>query len=153
MAEFALQIVMRSLPVGRPRVGDEACACRDAKRRDRTLLDLVQGYALADQTRLRCDFRRTSEPARHDRILRIACKPTIYLPAIRRRQKPIATPDRKRKDRRLSQFLVVSAGAIRLLLRRQRAKEWRRRDDPFHACAKRRESQKAKFVGHAVEFL
>ena len=94
MAEFALQVVMSRVQVERPRLDDEACACRDAKRRDRTMLNLVQGHGLADKAGLRCDFRRTSAPARHDRIPRIACKPTIYLPAIRRRQKPIATPDR-----------------------------------------------------------
>src|SRR5882724_1136196 len=124
VTEFALQIVARGILIQRPRLGNEARACANAKRRDR-MLAAAQCDRLTDEANFRCDLLVARACVRRNAILRIPGQRAIDLPATLQRQSTIIARDHKWKDRPLSQFLIVDPTSIRPPLRRQQAKRWR----------------------------
>ena len=85
-------------------------------------LALPQCDGLPDKANLRGDFLVAAALPCGDGISRIPGKRAMDLPAIVQRENAAVMPNHKRKDRRLSQFLVVNAAVYRPRLRRQQVK-------------------------------
>ena len=82
----------------------------------------AQCDGLPDKTDLRGILLLATALICGDGVWRIPGKRVMDLPAILQREDAAVMPDHKRKDRRLSQFLVVNAAVFRPVLGRQQVK-------------------------------
>lgn len=85
-------------------------------------LAVAQCDGLADKANPLGDLPIASALVRGNGVCRIPRKRAMDLPAIVQREDAAIMPDHKRKDRGLSQFFIVNAAVIRLVLRRQQVK-------------------------------